>query len=75
MRWSARAVPPSIATGTLGALSVSVEGKTLPSAVQVSWTKVGELIPYDVVNAMKVRGATLTEVSCEKTGVGEGSRV
>ena len=75
VRWSARTAPPSIATGTLGAFSVSVEGKTLPSAVQVSWTKVGELIPYDVVNAMKVRGATLTEVSCEKTGVGEGSRV
>jgi hypothetical protein len=54
---------------------VSVEGKPLPSAMQVSWTKVGELIPYDVVNAMRVRGATLTEMSCEKTGVGEGSRV
>jgi len=75
VRWSARTVPPSIATGTLGALSVSVQGKALPDAVEVSWTKVGELIPYDVVNAMRVRGAALVEVSCEKTGVGEGSRV
>lgn len=74
VRWGARAQPPSIAVGSLGGLSASVEGKGMPTAVGFNWTEVGAQIPYDVVNAMRVRGVTLTQMSCEKTGVGEGSR-
>ena len=47
----------------------------MPTAVGFNWTEIGAQIPYDVVNAMRVRGVTLTQMSCEKTGVGEGNRV
>ena len=75
VRWGTRAHPPFIAVGSLGGLSASVEGKGMPTAVGFNWTEIGAQIPYDVVNAMRVRGVTLTQMSCEKTGVGEGNRV
>jgi hypothetical protein len=33
------------------------------------------MIPFDVPQAMRQRGITLTQMSCEKLGVGEGQRV
>lgn len=75
VRWAPRATAPSLAVGALGDLSASIEGKAAPTAVSLAWMKVGAEIPYDIVAALRVRGATLTESSCEKLSVGEGSRV
>lgn len=75
VRWAPRATAPFLAVGALGGLSASVEGKAAPTAVSFNWTKVGAEIPYDAVAALRLRGAVLTEASCEKMGTGEGSRV
>lgn len=75
VRWAPRATAPLLAVGSLGDLSASVEGKAAPTAVSFNWTKVGAGIPYDAVAALRLRGAVLTEASCEKLGTGEGSRV
>ncbi|MBX3486264.1 hypothetical protein, partial [Phenylobacterium sp.] len=74
VRWAPRATAPDLASGSLGGLSASVEGRGAPSALGFGWTKIGAEIPYDVVNAMRVRGARLVEMSCEKLGTGEGTR-
>lgn len=75
VRWAAKAAPRSLASGTFGGLAVSVTGREQPDSLGVSWTKTGAMIPFDVPQAMRQRGITLTQMSCEKLGVGEGQRV
>jgi hypothetical protein len=75
VRWAARAAPRSLASGTFGGLAVSVTGREQPDSLGVSWTKTGAMIPFDVPQAMRQRGITLTQMLCEKLGVGEGQRV
>lgn len=76
VRWAARAQRPYLANGRMGALDVLVEGRgQQPASIGVAWSKIGAEIPYDVANAMRQRGATLTQMSCEKTGTGEGTRL
>ncbi len=74
VRWAARANPPALATGMLGQLSAAIEGRGSPVTVSVNWTKVGAEIPYDIVGALRMRGLPITEMSCEKVGVGAGTR-
>ena len=74
VRWATRANPPALATGTLGQLSAAIEGRGSPATVSVSWAKVGTEIPYEIVGALRVRGLAITEMSCEKVGVGAGTR-
>jgi len=75
VRWQqAKPAGDMLAVGAMGGLSVFVEGKGAPAAMGVSWMKIGAEIPYDVVNAMRIRGATMVEMSCEKLGTGEGMR-
>ena len=75
VRWSGRAAPPDLATGQLGGLGVSITGQGHPTGVSVNWQEVGAEIAYDVAGALRARGVTVTEMSCEKTGVGAGNRL
>ncbi len=75
VRWAARSERPYLARGRLGTLEVFVEGRGQPASVSVGWSKIGAEIPYDVANAMRRRGATLVQMSCEKMGAGEGTRL
>ncbi|PZQ53473.1 MAG: hypothetical protein DI570_24015 [Phenylobacterium zucineum] len=76
VRWAARpAGPTGFASGKLGSLDVSVEGRSTPVSASANWAAVGQPIPYDVVEALRQRGAVLTLASCEKLGAGEGNRV
>lgn len=74
VRWAARATPPALATGKLGQLDVAIEGRGTPATVSVNWAMVGGEIPYDIAGALRARGLTITEMSCEKIGVGAGMR-
>jgi hypothetical protein len=74
VRWQARAEPGQSASGKLAAVAVQVQGNP-PAAFGIGWMEVGADIPYDVANALRVRGVTVTEASCEKIGVGEGIRI
>lgn len=75
VRWEGRASPGLLASGRLGALEITVEGKTQPMTVSMRWGQTGREIPYDIVGAMRLEGAVVQEMSCEKTGVGAGTRV
>lgn len=74
VRWATRAKPPALATGTLQQLEVAIEGSSAPATVSINWAKVGVEIPYDIAGALRLRGIAITEMSCEKIGVGAGSR-
>lgn len=75
VRWEARVSPGLLASGRLGALEITVEGKAQPLTVSMRWGQTGREIPYDIVGAMRLEGAVVQEMSCEKTGVGAGTRV
>jgi hypothetical protein len=63
------------ASGKIGQWQVQLHGQTLIDNVAYAWAKVGQPIPYDVVEAMKIKGAHLTEVACQNLGGGEGTHV
>ncbi|MDE8652836.1 hypothetical protein [Novosphingobium album (ex Liu et al. 2023)] len=74
VRWAARPTAPTIANGRLGNLDVAVAGPGQPGSVSLGWSEVGAEIPHDIVEAMRLKGASLTQRSCEKTGAGAGTR-
>lgn len=74
VRWTGGGQGQTLASGKLGALDVSVEGRGAPTGLGVGWSATGAAIPYDVAGAMRARGVTLVEMSCEKLGTGEGGR-
>ena len=73
VRWAARAEARQSASGSLSGVAVHTEGNP-PTAFGMGWMQVGAEIPYDVANALRARGVTMTEMSCEKIGTGEGNR-
>ena len=74
VRWGGQVSRGQLAQGRLGGLEVFVEGVSAPTGIGVSWSAVGAEIPYDVVGALRTGGAQMTEMACEKQGVGEGER-
>lgn len=66
VRWG-RAQQGSLANGQLGAAAVSITAAEL----SFSWSETGGLIPYDLVEAFKVRGAAVSMVACSMLGPGE----
>ncbi|MDX2275085.1 MAG: hypothetical protein NW206_06500 [Hyphomonadaceae bacterium] len=50
-----------------GGLEVTSNGRT----IEISWSEVGGLIPYDVPSALAERGATVTMIGCSQVGAGE----
>lgn len=74
VRWAAKAEPSTLASGGLGELDAGIEGRAAPQAVYVRWRKTGSDVPYDVAGAMRARGVTLTEMSCEQHGSAAGIR-
>lgn len=61
--------------GRLGKLDVVIEGSSAAAKVNWDWSAVGQPVPYDVAEALKVNGATLALIGCENLGAGEGTEV
>lgn len=75
VRWAGKPPARALAQGTYGGVQVEILGRAQPEQVLVNWSKVGVPVTFDVPDAMRKRGATLVQASCEKLGVGEGQRV
>lgn len=76
VRWAPKPAHGGIsASGVLGELTVAVTGSPNVGELSVSWMKVGAEPAYDIVGAMRARGVTVAEVSCEDLGTGEWQRV
>jgi hypothetical protein len=71
--WASRAQGTLVAEGRLGNAGAQVMGGSAPS-FSLSWGETGELIPYDVVEALRGRGAEVTMIGCAQLGVGEGTK-
>lgn len=74
VRWAAMPVTGQLKSGRLRDLDVGIIS-TPVSGATFSWFKNGEPIPFDVEEALKVRGATLSLIGCLSFGAAEGSRV
>lgn len=73
IQWAARPEGTLAASGRLGsAIDVQVE-RSLPK-LNFYWQKTGELIPYDVVAALRGRGVEVVLVGCQMLGVGEAQK-
>lgn len=72
VRWDARPEGTLMASGGIGSdLAVQID-RAGPS-LNFSWGKTGELIPYDVVEALRGRGAEVTMIGCSSLGAGENT--
>ncbi len=70
VRWDRRAQGALLASGRLGNdLGVEVD-RAGPSLV-FRWGETGAMIPYDVVGALRVRGADVAMIGCSQLGTGE----
>lgn len=66
VRWG-QAEPGAVASGALSANLTASITRT-PPAITFAWTHDGDIVPYDAVEALKGRGATLTQVACQSYG-------
>jgi hypothetical protein len=74
VRWAATPVTGQVKSGHLRDVDVGIISKPAPGAT-FTWFKNGEPIPFDLEEALKVRGATLAMIGCLSYGAGEGGRV
>lgn len=53
----------------------TVVGGSAPAALLIQWFRNGEPIPFNLEDALRVRGATVAMIGCQSFGAGEGSRL
>lgn len=74
VRWAPRVAKGQSGAGRLGDIAVALT--PAPSAgASFSWFKNGEPIPFNLEQALRVRGVPPAMIGCVKTGVGEDSAV
>lgn len=64
----------SATQGQLAGLNVEVT-RTPTTRIIFNWSATGEPVPYDPVEALKVRGASVDPIGCYAYGAGEGESV
>lgn len=73
VRWSAKPGPGGNGVGSLGKFDAVIDVKA--GSVSFGWQAVGEPPPYDIAEALKVRGVTLTQIACQSFGISEWTRI
>lgn len=74
LRWTQKGSDDAVASAPLGDLTVEILNAP-PGRIRFGWSKVGEPIPYDVIEALRSRGARLTPIGCYAFGAGESNTV
>ena len=74
VRWAANPDQGTVASGRLGDVEVAVTRMPAPG-VTVRWFKNGETIPFNLEEALRVRGAALTLIACQAFGAAEDTRI
>jgi len=59
----------------LRGMTIAATRPPIPPGVTISWFRNGEPIPFNLEDALRVRGATLATIGCMQFGAGEGSSV
>jgi hypothetical protein len=73
VRWAPRAAKGQSAAGRVG--DVAVVLAPTPPRAEFSWFKNGEPIPFNLEQALRVRGVAPVMIGCLAMGAGEGSSV
>jgi len=74
VRWSANPDQGTVISGRLGDVDVAVTRKPA-LGVTFRWFKNGETIPFNLEEALRVRGAALNLIACQAFGAAEDTRV
>lgn len=75
VRWQPRPAARTLATGALGKLTVTVTGAAAVDEVAFGWSEVGAEIPFEAIEALKVRGVPVSPIGCLAFGAGESTEV
>lgn len=73
-RWMGAAADDARWTAMTGDLAVEIL-KTPPGRLRFGWSQAGAPVPYDVVEALRSRGARLTPIGCYAYGASESNTV
>ncbi|MBU1374336.1 MAG: hypothetical protein KKE02_21690 [Alphaproteobacteria bacterium] len=73
VRWSAKPGPGGNGVGALGKFDAAIDMKA--GSISFGWSAIGEPPPYDVAEALRVRGVALTLVACQSFGISEQTRI
>jgi hypothetical protein len=74
VQWAARPMEGTVASGRMGEIVVTATRMPVLGLTQ-SWFKEGEPIPFQLEEALRGRGATLTMIACLSFGAAESTRV
>ncbi|MBN9481112.1 MAG: hypothetical protein J0I52_12800 [Bordetella sp.] len=74
VRWQAARPGAQAFEGALGPVKAEAR-RGPPTQLMLSWTAVGEPIPYEVEEALRVRGAQVEPIGCYAYGAGESNAV
>lgn len=72
VQWDARPEGALIASGRMGA-ALSVQVDRAGPSLNFHWSQAGQPIPYNIVEALRGRGAEVTMVGCYAMGMGENN--
>lgn len=72
VRWNPPSAPIAPATlyidGSIGAIAVAAQGRGRIDTFGLHWSEKGETPPYDVAEALRVRGVALRPIACASGG-------
>ena len=74
VRWSAKPNAGQIASGRVKDIQVGLANSPAPR-ISFEWFKNGDTIPFDLPEALKVRGLGVSMIGCFSFGAGEGGHV
>ena len=74
VRWNAKPAAGQLASGRLKDIQVGIANSPAPG-MSFDWFKGGEPIPFDLPEALKVRGLGVSMIGCFSFGAAEGGRV
>jgi hypothetical protein len=73
-QWAARPEQGSVASGRLGDLDV-LATRTPSLGATFRWFKEGDVIPFNLEEALRIRGSALTLIACLAFGASEDTRI
>jgi hypothetical protein len=72
VRWAPRPQQGAAASGQMGEIDVGV---TAMPGMSFNWFRDGDTIPFDMPEALRVRGAGLAMIACQSFGSSQGTRI
>lgn len=75
VRWLPARPGAEVFEGALGPVKAVARREPLSTVLELSWSAVGEPVPYEAVEALRMRGASVEPIGCYAFGAGETNTV